>query len=151
MSCQEHQTMTSLRNFRWLRVLAAIIVAELLPVLLLVAVVVVYGLVSDQTQPDSMTPDEFAPIAGNWVGPIGGFFATMFLSWWAARVITERKLSHGIAVGVGTAMLDLSLGLLMGGGEMLALLILSNCGRILAGFVGGVIASRQRPAQPIEP
>ncbi len=142
--------MTSIRHFRWLRVLAAIVVAELLPILLLVAIVVVYGLVSDQTQPDSMTPDEFAPIAGSWVGPIGGFLATMLLSWWAARVITERALSHGIAVGVGTAMLDLSLGLLMGGGAMLALLILSNSGRILAGFVGGVIASGQHRPRPIE-
>ena len=142
--------MKRIRNFRFLRVLAAIVVAELLPILLLVTIVLVYGLVSDQTQPDSMTPDEFAPIAGNWVGPIGGFFATMLLSWWAARVITERALAHGIAVGVGTAMLDLSLGLLMGGGAMLALLILSNSGRILAGFVGGVVASRRHPVRPIE-
>ena len=142
--------MTSIRSFRWRRVLTAIVAAELLPILLLVAIVVVYGLVSDESQPDTMTPEEFAPMAGNWVGPIGGFLATMLLSWWAARVIAERPLSHGIAVGVGTAMLDLSLGLLMGGGSMLALLILSNSGRILAGVLGGVIASRQRSAPPIE-
>jgi len=142
--------MANIQKFRWIRVLVAIVIAELLPILLLLAIVVVYAFVSDQTQPDSMTPDEFAPIAGNWVGPIGGFLATMFLSWWTARVITERALTHGIAVGTGTALLDLSLGLSMGGGAMAPLLILSNCGRILAGVLGGFVASRQCPVRAID-
>ena len=150
MNSQGKTVMENTAKFQWIRVLVAIIIAESLPILILVAIVAVYGAVSDQTQPDSITPEEFAPIAGNWVGPIGGFVATMLLSWWAARVIPARALSHGLAVGAGTALLDLSLGLSMGGGAMLALLILSNCGRIVAGSLGGFVASLQRDVRTIE-
>ena len=141
--------MENIPKFRWIRVLVAIVIAELLPILILVTIVAVYGAVSDQTQPDAITPEEFAPIAGNWVGPIGGFVATMLLSWWAGRVTPARGLSYGIAVGAGTALLDLSLALSMGGSAMLALLILSNCGRIVAGSLGGFVASLQLRVRPI--
>ncbi len=142
--------MTENHKFRWRRVFVAILVAELLPILLLVAIVMVYAVVSDQAHPDSMTPDEFAPLAGNWVGPIGGFIATMCLSAWAARVVPKRAMSHGFAVGAGTAVLDFSLAVLLGGGEISALLAFSNCGRILAGFLGGFVASKQRSEAGIE-
>lgn len=142
--------MTNIQKFRWMRVLAAIIIAELLPILLLVAIVVMYGIVSDQTELGSMTPEEFAPLAGNWVGPIGGFLAAMFMAWWAARVITEGALWHGIAVGTGTGLVDLSLGLLMGGGTISVLLVLSNCGRVLAGVAGGFLAANPRRAGRVE-
>lgn len=128
------------------RVVAAIFVAELLPILLLVAVVTVYALVADQSQPDSLEPEAFAPIAGNWVGPIGGFLATFLLSFWAARVVPDQAMVHGVAVGIGTAVLDLGLGVLIGGGVLSLLLVLSNCGRIVAGVLGGVLASRARKA-----
>jgi hypothetical protein len=133
-----------IHNFRLVRVLVAIVVAELLPILLLVAIVMVYAFASDQTRPDSMKPEEFAPIAGNWVGPIGGFIATMCLSLWAARVVPKRALYHGFAVGAGAAMLDFSIAVLIGGGEVSPLLVFSNCGRVLAGLLGGFVASRQR-------
>ncbi len=136
--------MADIQKFRWIRVLVAIVVAELLPILLLVAIVMVYAFVSDQTQPESMKPDEFAPLAGNWVGPIGGFIATMCLSWWAARVTPKRAISHGFAVGTGTAMLDLGIAVLIGGGAISPLLVFSNCGRVLAGVLGGFVASKQR-------
>ncbi len=132
-------------KFRWLRALIAIVVAELLPILLLVAIVMVYAFASDQTRPDSMKPEEFAPIAGNWVGPIGGFIATMCLSWWAARAVPKRALLHGFAVGGGAAVLDFILAIALGGGGAISpLLAFSNCGRILAGLLGGFVASQQR-------
>lgn len=58
------------QKFRLGRVVAAIFVAELLPILLLVAVVTVYALTANQSKPDSLEPEAFAPIAGNWVGPM---------------------------------------------------------------------------------
>jgi hypothetical protein len=141
--------MAEIHKFRWRRVLVAIFFAELLPILLLVAIVMVYAFVSDQTQSDSMNPEEFAPIAGNWVGPIGGFFATMCLSIWAAWVVPKRAFSYGLAVGAGTAMLDFSLAVLVGGLAISPLLVLSNCGRILAGFLGGLVVSRRRSEAPV--
>ena len=132
-----------IQKFRWVRVLVAIFVAELLPILLLVAIVMIYASVSDQTQPGSMKPEEFAPRAGNWVGPIGGFMATMCLSWWAAGVIPKRAMAHGFVVGAGTAMLDFGLAVLIGGGTISPVLVISNCGRILAGVLGGFVASKK--------
>lgn len=134
--------MAQIHKFRWVRVLVAIFVSELLPIVLLVAIVMVYAFVSDRTRPDSMKPEEFAPIAGNWVGPIGGFIATICLSMWAARAVPERAMLHGFAAGAGTAMLDFSIAALIGGGEISPLLALSNCGRILAGLLGGFIVSK---------
>jgi hypothetical protein len=130
-------------GFRWIRVVVAVILAETLPILLLVAIVSVYSVIR---QKDSLSPQEFAPRAGNWVGPIGGFLATLLLAWWAARRTPEQRVVHGTAVGVGTALLDFGLGILLsGGGAIQPLLFLSNGGRILAGVLGGWLASLRPP------
>ena len=48
------------------------------------------------------------------------------------------------AVGVGTALLDLGLGILLTGGAAIdPLLFLSNGGRIVAGVLGGYLALRR--------
>ena len=128
-------------KLNWLRIVLAVIAAEALPILLLVLVVVVYGFVRQSNSP---TPEKFAPMAGNWVGPIGGFIATFLFAWWAARRTPERALAHGVAVGVGAALLDFGVGTLLGGGETIKpLFFLSNGGRILAGLLGGWFAARR--------
>jgi hypothetical protein len=128
-------------RFQTKRVLWAVILAEALPILVLVAIVFIYGAIR---QKDSLSPEAFAPRAGAWVGPIGGFLATLLFAWWTARRAPERKLVHGTAVGVGTALLDLLLGLLLGGFAAIEpLLVVSNAGRVLAGVLGGWLASRR--------
>jgi hypothetical protein len=108
--------------------------------LLLVAVVFVYGFLREEGSP---SPAEFAPRAGNWVGPVGGFVATFLFAWWAARRAPARKLAHGTAVGIGTALLDFGLALVLAGtGAIQPLLFVSNGGRILAGVLGGSVARR---------
>lgn len=72
--------------------------------------------------------------------------ATLLLSFWAARVVPDQAMVHGVAIGTGTAVLDLGLGVLIGGGVLSLLFVLSNCGRIVAGALGGVLASRARRA-----
>jgi hypothetical protein len=127
-------------RFNWARVLAAVVAAEALPILGLVIVVFVYGFTRQASAP---SPEEFAPIAGKWVGPIGGFLATMLMGLWAARRSPHQPMAHGTAVGVGTALLDFSLAMLLGGGGPIdPLLLLSNGGRLLAGWLGGWLASR---------
>src|SRR5580692_8647045 len=100
--------MTGRARFRWGRVIGAIILAEALPILLLVAVVFVYGFLRKEGSP---SPAEFAPRAGNWVGPIGGFVATLLFAWWAARRAPVQRIAHGAA----TALLDFGLGILLAG------------------------------------
>jgi len=137
--------MSVFARIRWGRVAVAVIAAEALPILALVVVVFVYGFTDFSKQPDALTPEEFAPVAGTWVGPIGGFVATFLFGLWAARRAGERPIAHGTAVGVGTALLDFSLGMLLGGaGDIHPVFILSNGGRILAGVLGGWLASRRR-------
>jgi hypothetical protein len=142
-------TMAGSTRFNWIRVVVAIFLAEALPILLLVAVVFVYSLIR---QPESASPDEFAPRAGLWIGPIGGFLATLLFAWWAARHAVERKLASGMAVGFGTAFLDF--GILLGAADALQpIFFISNGGRILAGVLGGWFAMRQpianrKPAGP---
>ena len=121
----------------------AIFLAEALPILLLVAVVFAYSAIR---QPESASPEEFALAGGLWVGPIGGFLATWLFAWWAARHVAERKLAHGMVVGLGTALLDLGLGVLLGGTDALQpIFFISNAGRILAGALGGWLAMRRSP------
>ena len=129
-------------GFNWVRVQVAVILAELLPILLLVAIVAVYGVIR---KPESLSPSEFAPLAGTWVGPIGGFLATLLFAWWAARRDPQQKrVVHGTVVGVGTALLDLGLGILLaGGGAIQTLFFFSNGGRVLAGVLGGWLATRR--------
>jgi hypothetical protein len=128
-------------GFNRIRVVVAVILAEMLPILLLVAIVAVYGVIR---QTESLSPAEFAPLAGMWVGPIGGFLATLLFAWRAARRAPEQRVVHGTAVGVGTALLDLGLGILLGGGDAIhPVLFLSNGGRILAGVLGGWLATRR--------
>ena len=128
-------------GFRWFRVMMAAFLAELLPILLLVAIVFVYGAIRQQ---ESLTPEEFAPRAGNWVGPIGGFLATLLFAWWAGRHAPSKKISHGAAVGVGTALLDFGLGMLLGGRDAIQpLFFISNAGRVLAGVLGGELAAHR--------
>jgi hypothetical protein len=48
----------------------------------------------------SIRREEFAPTAGAWIGPIGGFLATLAFAFWAARRAGERPICHGAALGV---------------------------------------------------
>ncbi len=129
------------RRLKWIRTVAAVFAAEALPILALVSVVTVYSFVR---KPDSMTPQQFAPVAGSWVGPIGGFLATWLFAYWGAKCNPQAPLQQGIAVGVGTALVDLAIGIPAGGFGIL--IIVSNAGRLLAGYLGGWLAAKGRAA-----
>lgn len=126
------------KRLHWLRIVVAVIVAESLPILLLILVVVVYGFTR---QPDSLSPEQFAPLAGNWVGPLGGFLATLLCAHHVARSAPGRRMAHGVVIGVGTALVDIGLALLLEG--IGGLLLLSNAGRVVAGLFGGWFAARR--------
>jgi hypothetical protein len=130
--------MESKPRFKWGHVIAAVIAAEALAIFVLIVVVMVYGTVRPN---GSLTPEAFAPMAGNWIGPIGGFLATLCFARWAAKGSGHQAIAHGMAVGVGTALLDILLATMLGGGLPLTpVIFVSNGGRILAGFLGGRLA-----------
>ena len=132
--------MSENRRIHWVRIGLAIIVAETVPILFLILVVVVYGFTRG---PDAISPEEFAPQAGNWVGPIGGFLATLLCARWVARRAAAWKLAHGAAIGVGTALIDVSIACSIEGAAAVGpLFVASNCGRLAAGLLGGWLAMR---------
>jgi uncharacterized protein YndB with AHSA1/START domain len=105
-----------------------------LPILVLVAVLCVYGMTR---QPDSRTPTEFAPIAGAWVGPIVGFLATMAFAFWSAKRAGGRSLRVGATVGVLSALFDYIVGIFLLGAPVRTLDLLCYGFRIVAGLGGG--------------
>lgn len=127
-------------RLNWGRVLLSVIIAEVLPIVVLVVIVIVYGMNRSAGSP---TAEEFAPRAGNWVGPIGGFLATLVMARWCVSGANALRLAHGLAVGVGTALLDIVFGFCLGGrGAVETIFIVSNLGRVLAGFLGYWLASK---------
>lgn len=132
--------MTCTARLNWGRVVLSVAIAEVLPIVALVAIVIVYGMIRST---DSPKPEEFAPLAGRWVGPIGGFLATLILARWCASRASGRRMVHGLAVGVGTALLDVILGFALGGsGAVGMIFVVSNSGRVLAGLCGAYLASK---------
>ena len=83
---------------RWPRIVLGSLLAEFLPIVALVAVVVAFG--PHQTEGDRI----FAEQTGRWLGPIAGFVATLSIGYWVARGAPSRHLRHGLAVGVGSAV-----------------------------------------------
>lgn len=134
--------MTARVRFNWLRIAGAVLAAEALPIAALVGIVFVYGLIRPA---GSASPEQFAPTAGRWVGPIGGFLATFWFALRLAARSPNRPMAHGVAVGVGTALLDLLLSQVLGGsGPIEPLLFLSNGGRLCAGVLGGWLDARRK-------
>jgi hypothetical protein len=69
--------------------------------------------------------------------------ATMLFAMWAAKRNPQSPVAQGTAVGVGTALLDLALAMLLTAGAGIGvLLFVSNAGRIVAGILGGRLAAK---------
>ena len=121
----------------WTRLIGAAIVAELIPIVLLVALVAIFG------PRDVEGAEQFAQWLGSIVGPIGGAIATFLLAIWVAKKVPEGKLRHGIILGVMVALIDATL-LVAGGSGFRLLFVFSGLGRILAGYLGGLWAERNK-------
>jgi len=126
-------------KLRWGRVLAGSVIAEVVPIALLVALVAILG-PSEQTQAEA-----YAVRLGRWVGPIAGTVTCFAAAWWAVRPGRSLGLQHGFALGALTAAIDLTL-IVASGAPFEWLFAASNAGRVLAGALGGVLGARSNPA-----
>ena len=118
------------------RILIAAIVAEVVAILALVIIVFIFG------PSDPAAAQAYAEKMGLWVGPIAGFITCFLGGWWVAKNLVKDHLINGLALGIAVAIIDLALFLLSGESLML-LIIASNIGRIVAGTLGGWIASQR--------
>ena len=83
-----------------IRLILAVIAAEFVPILLLIAIVTAFG-------PSELSAAEhFAAQMGRWVGPIGGAACAYLAAYGIGRLAPERALSDGIIVGLCLVALD---------------------------------------------
>jgi len=126
-------------GIRWGRVAVGVIVAEVVPLALLVIGVALLSR-------GSLEADQALALElGMWIGPIGGFVMGFLMAWWAGRVTRRSAIKQGLTIGALLAVTDLVLLLAMGELPWHWLLFVSNGGKIVAGGLGGMVASRSRP------
>ncbi len=128
---------------RWGRIVIAAGLAEISAILLLIALVMLFG------PSDADAAQEYAQRLGRWVGPAGGSLATLGLSYWAARK-SKRPVHAGIWVGGLAAAIDLAM-LAAAGAPFEFLFVFSNWLRVVAGWAGGWLAARVRRRSESEP
>ncbi len=117
----------------WLRILIAVIAAEAAPLLLLVALVTIFG-------PGTTAADmHFAQTLGQWVGPLGGALATLFMAYWALKPLSFNCIAYGALIGLLVAILDAGI-LVFSGTPFQWLFLAAWIGRLFAGIVGGAAA-----------
>lgn len=87
---------------------------------------------------------------GRWVGPIGGALCSFLAAFCVARPLTSGRKTNVVAVGFFLAVLDVVL-LVASQAPFQWLFVVSNLGKVLAGYIGGVTSFRfgkdtQKPA-----
>jgi hypothetical protein len=119
------------------RIVLAAAAAEIAGVLALAALVAIFGPSGfKEAQP-------FAERLGAWVGPISGFLLCIGGGYWVAKGAAPYYLTNGVAMGLAGALVDIVSAIALGASFQI-LLVVSNVGRIVAGFVGGALASRSK-------
>ena len=117
------------------RVLVAAVIAEVVPILLLVVLVALLG------PKEQAAAQAYAERLGQWVGPIAGTLMCFLAAWWATRALKARQILYGSVVGLSAALIDIAI-LIASGTAFRWLFVVSNFGRLLAGTLGSLMASR---------
>jgi hypothetical protein len=114
------------------RIAIAAVIAEMIPILLLVAAVSVYS------ASGGSDPNSFARRTSEWFSPSVGSIIAFFVTLLAVRR-RPLALQHGIAIGISIALLDLGIVALQGT-PFQTLFVVSALGRVAAGTLAGIIA-----------
>ncbi|MBK0403259.1 TIGR04086 family membrane protein [Adhaeribacter sp. BT258] len=92
---------------RLLRVAIAALIAELIPLIVLVAAITIYGYLMPGL--DKSVYETFATQAAAYIGPVAGTLATLGMAFWAARKPENRRWLHGLLTGILVVILDLAI------------------------------------------
>ena len=132
---------------RLLRVALAALFAELIPLIVLVAAVTVYGYLMPGL--DKSDYETFAKQAAAYIGPVAGTLATLGFAFWAARKPESRRLLHGLLTGILVVILDLAIfSTPKADFDLKDVLVL--LAKLVAGALGGYLAQRRYQNQAIE-
>jgi hypothetical protein len=117
------------------RIVIAAVATEVVAILALVAVVALLG-------PNEMTTaQQFAERIGFWFGPASGFVLCIAAAFWVTRGLTSGHIYQGVLLGVAAAAIDIIL-LVLSAAPFQPVFVISNIGRVVAGAIGGWLASK---------
>ena len=124
-------------NIRAGRIVVAAVATEVIAILALVAIVALVG------PNENAAAQQFAERVGFWFGPISGFVLCVVAAAWVSRGLSSGRVYQGVLLGVAAAAIDISL-LVLSAVQFQPVFVFSNIGRVLAGAIGGWLASRRR-------
>ncbi|MBT8489082.1 MAG: hypothetical protein KJO65_09700 [Gemmatimonadetes bacterium] len=123
-------------DVRALRYVAVALTIELVAILLLVGVVAVSG------PSDAEAAAALAERVGYWLGPAAGFVLCVVGGWYVARDLEAGRVRSGLVLGAAAAGIDVLI-LVASGAAFQWMLVVSNVGRLIAGALGGWLATRR--------
>jgi len=121
--------------FRLGRIIIIAIVVEALAIIGLIGIVAVFG------PSDPNSAQAYAEEVGYWFGPVVGIVLCIAGGWFVARRLKQHQVLNGLVLGAIVAAIDVAL-LVAGGATFQLIFIASNIGKLLAGSIGGWLASR---------
>lgn len=121
---------------RALRYVAVALTIELVAILLLVGVVAVSG----PSDPEAAAA--LAERVGYWLGPAAGFLLCVVGGWYVAKDLESGRIRSGSILGAAAAGIDVLI-LVASGAAFRWVLVVSNVGRLIAGSLGGWLATRR--------
>ena len=117
------------------RILITAIAVEVIAIIGLVLVTAVLG------PSDPEAARVYAERVGYWFGPVAGFVLCVVGGWFVTRRMSEHHILNGFALGAAVAAIDIAL-ILVSGVAFQLIFVVSNIGRLIAGTIGGWLASR---------
>ncbi len=126
------------RKMRWGRIIQAAIWAELIPLATLFAIVYYYTTFLNPGLSEAEI-NQYAAMAGSWIGPIGGGLMALVFAFWIGSKLSARFIIHGALIGALLALIDATILGYMNE-PFTWLYVSSNLIKILMGTLGGFIA-----------
>ena len=118
------------------RLLFTAIADEAIAIIGLVLVVALLG----PSDPDAARG--YAERVGYWFGPAAGFVPCIVGGWFVARRMSDRQILNGLALDAAVAAIDIAL-IVVSGAALQVIFVVSSIGRMIAGTIGGWLASRR--------
>jgi hypothetical protein len=87
----------------------------------------------------------YAEQLGQWVRPICGAVLCPLGGWWLTRGLSSGHVLNGLVLGVVAAVIDIAL-LVLSGTAFQIVFAISHSARLMAGALGGWLASRAQRA-----
>ena len=127
--------------FRIQRIVIAALLAELIPIVVLMAVVIGYGYIAAPAQ-GTDTYKNFAEEAGRIIKPLVGTLATIGMAYWAARNAENSHIKYGIYTGLVVIFIEMAI-LATPETTFNLATFLGMTGSLLGGALGGYLAHKR--------